>query len=260
MNGGRQKSGINKGGALVTGGAKRIGKAIALHLAVMGYGVGLHYNTSVAEAKETADEIIAAGGKAVLIAGDLADAGRCAALVGEAVAELGSLSVLINNASLFEADTVRDFSLQSWDDHFNINLRAPAILSQSFANQVAVGTPGNIINLIDQRVWSLTPYFSSYTLSKAGLWTLTQTSAMALAPNIRVNAIGPGPTVPSPRQSPEHFAAQAASTPLGHGTSPEEIADAVSYILQASAMTGQMIALDGGQHLPWRANNTTDLE
>jgi NAD(P)-dependent dehydrogenase (short-subunit alcohol dehydrogenase family) len=171
--------------------------------------------------------------------------------VPRAVAALGPLGCLVNNASSFENDAVATATRASWDEHIEVNLRAPLVLMQGFAAQLPEAASGAIINMLDQRVWSLTPYFVSYTVSKAGLWTLTQTMALALAPRIRVNGIGPGPTLPSPRQSEEQFARQCAAVPLRRGTSPEEIAAAVRFILAAPAMTGQMIALDGGQHLGW---------
>jgi len=159
--------------------------------------------------------------------------------------------VLVNNASVFERDEWHDATRASWDRHLQPNLRAPFVLMQNFARCLPPTAEGVIVNLLDQRVWSLTPYFVSYTLSKAGLWTLTQTMALALAPRIRVNGIGPGPTLPSPRQSPEQFVRQRAQMPLGRGTSPPEIVAAMRFILSAPALTGQMIALDGGQHLGW---------
>src|SRR5690606_17659052 len=158
---------------------------------------------------------------------------------------------LVNNASLFEMDTIETVSRDSWDAHIEINLRAPLVLSQAFARQLPDGAQGNIINLLDQRVWKLTPYFLSYTVSKMGLWTLTRTLAMAFAPRIRVNGIGPGPTLPSARQTPEQFEELCRAVPLGRGTTPEEICEAVLFLLSAPAVTGQMIALDGGEHLAW---------
>jgi NAD(P)-dependent dehydrogenase (short-subunit alcohol dehydrogenase family) len=169
----------------------------------------------------------------------------------EAERALGPVGVLVNNAGVFFDDTVETATRESWDTHLRVNLRAPFILIQEFARRLPAEAGGVVVNLLDQRVWSLTPYFVSYTLSKAGLWTLTQTLALALAPRIRVNAIGPGPALPNIRQSPEQFRRQCAQMPLGRGTSPDEIAAALRFILEAPAMTGQMIALDGGQHLGW---------
>jgi NAD(P)-dependent dehydrogenase (short-subunit alcohol dehydrogenase family) len=237
--------------ALVTGAAQRIGRAIALTLAADGWAVAVHYRASRAAADALVTEIARAGGQAVALAADLADEGAVTELVPRAVAALGPLGCLVNNASSFENDTVVTATRASWDEHIEVNLRAPLVLMQGFAAQLPDAASGAIINMLDQRVWSLTPYFVSYTVSKAGLWTLTQTMALALAPRIRVNGIGPGPTLPSPRQSEEQFARQCAAVPLRRGTSPEEIAAAVRFILAAPAMTGQMIALDGGQHLGW---------
>jgi NAD(P)-dependent dehydrogenase (short-subunit alcohol dehydrogenase family) len=237
--------------ALVTGAAQRIGRAIALALAADGWAVAVHYRASRAAADALVAEIVRAGGRAVALAADLADESAVAELVPRAVATLGPLGCLVNNASSFENDTVATATRASWDEHIEVNLRAPFVLMQAFAAQLPEAASGAIVNMLDQRVWSLTPYFVSYTVSKAGLWTLTQTMALALAPRIRVNGIGPGPTLPSPRQSEEQFARQCASVPLRRGTSPEEIVAAIRFILSASAMTGQMIALDGGQHLGW---------
>ncbi|MBI1775919.1 MAG: SDR family oxidoreductase [Proteobacteria bacterium] len=237
--------------ALVTGAARRIGRALALDLAREGWDVALHYQSSAAEAEAVAAEIRGLGRRAVALPADLAAESETASLVPEAVAALGPLGLVVNNASRFERDGALTATRASWDAHLETNLRAPFVLIQSFARQLPEAAQGNVVNILDQRVWNLTPAFVSYTLSKAGLWTLTQTMALALAPRIRVNGIGPGPTLPSPRQSAEHFAEQSASTPLGIGTTPEEICRALRFILAAPAMTGQMIALDGGQHLSW---------
>lgn len=236
---------------LVTGAARRIGRAIACDLGRRGWAVAVHYHASGDAAQEVVAEIGAAGGRAVALAADLGDEAAVAELVPRAVAELGPLGCLVNNASTFEYDSVHSASRASWDLHLEANLRAPFVLTQGFARQLPDTAQGAVINIIDQRVWNLTPHFVSYTVSKAGLWTLTQTLALALAPRIRVNAIGPGPTLPSVRQSREQFDRQCAATPLQRGTSPQEICDAVRFILAAPAMTGQMIALDGGQHLGW---------
>jgi NAD(P)-dependent dehydrogenase (short-subunit alcohol dehydrogenase family) len=236
---------------LITGAAQRIGRAIALGLAADGWSVAVHYRASGAPAEARVGEIAHAGGHAVALAADLADEAAVAALVPRAVAALGPLGCLVNNASAFENDTAATADRASWDVHLEVNLRAPYVLMQRFAAQLPAAASGAIVNMLDQRVWSLTPYFVSYTVSKAALWTLTQTMALALAPRIRVNGIGPGPTLPSPRQSAAQFERQCASLPLRRGASPEEIAAAVRFILDAPALTGQMIALDGGQHLGW---------
>jgi NAD(P)-dependent dehydrogenase (short-subunit alcohol dehydrogenase family) len=237
--------------ALITGAARRIGRAMALELARLGYGVAIHYGEAAEDAATLAAEIERAGGRAATLEADLAEEAEIAKLVPRATAALGPLGVLVNNASRFERDEVTDVSRGSWDLHMEANLRAPFVLAQAFAQALPADANGVIVNMVDQRVWRLTPHFVSYTVSKAGLWTLTQTLAMALAPRIRVNAIGPGPVLPSARQSAEQFAAQWASTPLGRGATPEEIASALAFILASPSMTGQMIALDGGQHLGW---------
>jgi NAD(P)-dependent dehydrogenase (short-subunit alcohol dehydrogenase family) len=173
-------------------------------------------------------------------------------MVPRANQALGPLTCLVNNASVFEMDKLDTATRDSWDRHMETNLRAPLVLSQAFARQLPDAVEGNIINMLDQRVWKLTPYFLSYTVAKMGLWTLTRTLALALAPRIRVNGIGPGPTLPSPRQSEAQFQAQNAAVPLGHGATPQEIAAGVLFLLSAPSMTGQMIALDGGEHLAWQ--------
>ncbi len=237
--------------ALVTGAAQRIGRAIALALAEDGWAIGVHYATSAEAAEALAGTIRDRGGRAVALKADLSREAEVVELVPRTVAALGPLGCLVNNASVFENDLALTTTRAGWDRHLETNLRAPFVLTQAFARQLPEDADGAVINLLDQRVWNLTPYFMSYTLSKAGVWTLTQSLALALAPRIRVNGIGPGPALPSARQSEEQFAKQCASTPLERGTSPEEIAAAVRFILAAPAMTGQMIALDGGQHLNW---------
>jgi len=237
--------------ALVTGAARRIGRAIALALADDGWAIAVHYGTSRDDAEELVKAIVARGVRAVPLEADLAKESAAAKLVERAAVALGPLGCLVNNASVFENDEALTVMRESWDRHIETNLRAPFVLSQAFARQLPAGKQGCIVNLLDQRVWNLTPHFFSYTLSKAGLWTLTQTLALALAPNIRVNGIGPGPTLPSPRQTDEQFRRQESVLPLQRGATPEEIAAAVKFILAAPAMTGQMLALDGGQHLGW---------
>ncbi len=237
--------------ALVTGAGKRICRAIALKLAVEGWAVGVHYHRSPEAAATLVDEIARGGGRAAALDADLAREAEVAALVPRAVETLGPLGCLVNNASRFENDLALTATRESWDHHLETNLRAPFVLMQAFARQLPPEAEGAIVNMVDERVWNLTPYFISYTLSKAGLWTLTQTLALAFAPRIRVNAIGPGPALPSARQTPEQFRRQCETMPLRRGTSPEEIAAAVSFILTAPALTEQMIALDGGQHLGW---------
>jgi NAD(P)-dependent dehydrogenase (short-subunit alcohol dehydrogenase family) len=237
--------------ALVTGAGKRIGRAIALALGRDGWAVAVHYHRSAAEAKAVVSDIVAAGGRAAALEADLGREAEVEKLVPRAAAVLGPLGALVNNASVFENDTALGATRDSWDRHLSINLRAPFVLMQQFARELPETAEGNVVNVLDERVWSLTPYFVSYTLSKAGLWNLTQSMALALAPRIRVNGIGPGPTLPSPRQSEAQFRRQQEMMPLRRGTTPEEIAAAVLFVLSAPAMTGQMIALDGGQHLGW---------
>jgi NAD(P)-dependent dehydrogenase (short-subunit alcohol dehydrogenase family) len=242
---------IKTGNALVTGAAKRIGRAIALDLAAAGWNVAVHYHKSADEAAAAAREIEALGRGAVAIKADLTSEAEVAAIIPKAAASLGPLTCLVNSASTFVMDDIRTMTRASWDQHIETNLRAPLVLSQAFAAQVPGDGAGAIVNMLDERVWKLTPYFLSYTVAKCGLWTLTQTLALALAPRIRVNGIGPGPTLPSPRQTEAQFRAQWDSMPLKRGTTPAEICRAVRFILDSPAITGQMIALDGGQHLGW---------
>ena len=239
------------GTVLVTGAAKRIGRAIALDLGARGWQVVVHYHSSAGAAREVVAAIESGGGRAGSIAADLADEADTADLIRRAAHALAPPTCLINNASIFEKDSLATADGQSWNGHMAVNLRAPMLLTQAFAEALPEGEPGNVINLIDQRVLNLTPYFLSYSVSKAGLWALTQSNAKELAPRIRVNAIGPGPVLPSARQTDGEFAGQRAATPLGRGPEPEEICAAVRFILEAPSMTGQLIALDGGQHLGW---------
>jgi NAD(P)-dependent dehydrogenase (short-subunit alcohol dehydrogenase family) len=237
--------------ALVTGGARRIGRALVLTLAEAGFAVAVHHHRSHREAEALVAAITRAGGRAAALAADLADERAVAALVPRAAAALGPLGVLVNNASVFENDTAASATRASWEAHLAVNLRAPFVLMQQFAAALPADSGGLVVNMLDERVWNLTPYFVSYSLSKSALWTLTRTMALALAPRIRVNGIGPGPTVPSPRQSARQFAERCRAMPLKRGTSPAEIAAALRFILAAPAMTGQMLALDGGEHLGW---------
>ncbi len=235
--------------ALVTGAARRIGAAIARRLARDGWAIGLHYNSSRAEAEAFAEELKRSGARVALLQADLAEFGQTRGLIPACVEALGPPLCVVNNASIFERDGVRDVTGERWQAHQDINLRAPVLLAQAFDTALPEGSRGNIINLIDQRVLRPTPDFFSYTLSKSALWTATRTMAQALAPRIRVNAIAPGPVLRNIYQSEEDFAREWQSTLLGRGANPEEIADAVTFILRAEAMTGQMIALDGGEHL-----------
>jgi NAD(P)-dependent dehydrogenase (short-subunit alcohol dehydrogenase family) len=244
---------------LITGAARRIGRGLALDLARSGWSVAIHYNTSQDEALALADEIRAMDVEAMTVQGDLSAFESQGRIVAQAVAELGQLDCLINNASVFEPDEVGKLTLDSWAQHLDTNLRAPVFLSQAFAAQHNGDEPGNIINVIDQRVWKLNPRFFSYTASKSALWTVTRTLAQALAPRIRVNAIGPGPALPNVRMDDDDFVRQKQATLLQRGTSPQEICDAARFILSAPAMTGQMIVLDGGQHLVWQTPDVVDV-
>ncbi|SHJ16015.1 NAD(P)-dependent dehydrogenase, short-chain alcohol dehydrogenase family [Roseomonas rosea] len=237
--------------ALVTGGAKRIGRAIALALAEAGFDLAIHHRDSPEEAEEVAGRARALGRRATLLRADLAREAEVESLIPDATAKLGPIGVLVNNASRFERDEWDNATRESWDRHMEPNLRAPFVLTQAMALALPEEAEGAVVNMLDQRVLSLTPHFVSYTVTKAALWALTQSMALALAPRIRVNGIGPGPTVASTRQTEAQFRAQCESTPLRHGSSPEEVAQGVMAILSLPAMTGQMIALDGGQHLQW---------
>jgi NAD(P)-dependent dehydrogenase (short-subunit alcohol dehydrogenase family) len=236
---------------LITGAARRIGAALAEAMARDGWAVAAHSYESTAECQALVERIRAAGRTAAMVEADLADEADAADLVAQATALIGPIGCVINNASIFERDDLATLTPASWSRHLDVNLRAPVFVAQAFARLLPPDERGAVINILDERVWNLTPHFLSYTTSKSALWTLTRTLALALAPRIRVNAVGPGPTLPSPRQTREQFDRQCRAMPLGHGTTPDEIADAVRYILSARSMTGQMIALDGGQHLGW---------
>lgn len=234
---------------LVTGAARRIGRAIALDLAAHGWAVAVHHNASTDAAAEVVDTIIDAGGRAVALPCDFASDIETESLIDAASLALGPVTGLVNNASVFEYDALDTVTRGSWEMHQQVNLWAPLLLIQQFARGLPEDAGGSVVNLIDQRVWNLTPHFISYTVSKAGLWTLTRTLAMALAPRIRVNAVGPGPVLPSSRQSEDHFRRQWAGVPLARPVQPEEICAAVRFLLEAPSITGQMIAVDSGQHL-----------
>ncbi len=216
----------------------------------------MHHHLSAEDAEAVVVEIGAIGGVAAVVSADLAREDETAGLVDRAAEAVGPLSALINNASVFERDDAMDATRTSWDLHMEVNLRAPFVLTQGFVRQLPEGQAGNVVNILDQRVWNLTPFFTSYTLSKVGLWTLTQTLALALAPRTRVNAVGPGPTLPSQRQTPESFRRQWSALPLSRQVQPEEVAAAVRFILDAPSVTGQMIAVDAGQHLCWSPAHT----
>ncbi len=255
--------------ALVTGAARRMGREMALYLARRGYDVAVHYASSASDADQTVADIQALGRRAVALQADLLDEDALATLIPRASTALGGpLTLLINNASIFEYDNITTATRKSWDRHIGSNLRAPFVLTQAFAAQVAPalmvdGEPvaqGLILNMIDQRVLKPTPEFMTYSLAKMGLYALTRTSAQALAPHIRVNGIGPGPTIQGTRQSESHFARQRAATVLGRGASPADICAAVGFFIDSPAVTGQMIAVDGGQHLAWATPDVLGVE
>ena len=239
-----------RGAALVTGGAKRIGRAICLELAAAGFDVAIHHRDSADDAARVADEIKAMGRRAVCLSADLADVVATHALIGRAAEALGPLTVLVNNASVFADDRLESLTGESWSAHLDVNLRAPVLLAQVFAAQAPDGSA--IVNILDQRVLKPDPRFFSYGLSKSALWVATRTMAQALAPRIRVNGVGPGPTLPSVHQAAGEFEAEARATPLQRAGSPEAVADAVRWLVDAGQVTGQMIAVDGGQHLAWQ--------
>jgi NAD(P)-dependent dehydrogenase (short-subunit alcohol dehydrogenase family) len=237
------------GTALITGAARRIGRSLALDLAGAGWAVAIHFRTSAGDAEALAADIQNVGGSAKTFQADLADQTSIGQLIDAVSHSLGPVTVLVNNASEFLPDTLYSLDEATWDLHLNVNLKTPVFLAQAMARQLPEHADGNIINIIDQRVWNLTPEFFSYTISKSGLWTATRTLAQALAPRIRVNAIAPGPVLRSIYQTPEDFEREKQSTLLKRGPSTDEIAAAVRFILATPSMTGQMIALDGGQHL-----------
>ena len=238
--------------ALVTGGAKRVGLAITRALAEAGYAVAVHANRSLAEAEAVCAEIREKGGRAAAVEGDLVNHEQVLKIVPAAVAALGPLTLLVNNASMFQPDDIATLSRDLFDRHMAVHVRAPLFLAQAFAAQAPADANSSIINIVDQRVMKPTPLFLSYALSKNGLNAATTMLAQALAPKVRVNAIAPGPTLPSSRQSPEEFARQTGNLPLGHGTSPQEIAQAALFLAQAVSVTGMTIAVDGGQHIAWQ--------
>lgn len=238
--------------ALVTGGARRIGRAIVERLAGAGYAVAIHCHASRSEAEALAAGLRASGGSAGVVMADLADPVAVEGIVPAAEAALGPVTLLVNNASSFIADDVRGLDIASWNRQFSINLRAPSVLAGAMANRLPEGRQGAIVNIVDQRVWKLTPQYYSYTLTKAALLTATTTMAQALAPRIRVNAVGPGPTFANPYDGEALLAAEAQGTVLNRKVEASDIAEAVLYLAQAGAITGQMIAVDAGQHLAWR--------
>jgi NAD(P)-dependent dehydrogenase (short-subunit alcohol dehydrogenase family) len=256
--------------ALVTGAGQRLGRTMAVYLAGRGFEVAVHYASSKTGAAETVAEIEAQGARAVALQADLLQDAETEALFPAACAALGGpITCLVNNASIFEYDTVSTVTRESWDRHMQSNLRAPFLLTQAMAAQGliadtdAAGEPlatGLIVNMIDQRVRKLTPEFMSYTIAKMGLWAMTRATAQALAPAIRVNAIGPGPTLRGGRQSEAHFAKQRKATVLTRGANTDDITAALGYFLDAPAVTGQLLCVDGGQHLAWQTPDVLGVE
>ncbi|PIE10156.1 MAG: short chain dehydrogenase [Rhodobacterales bacterium] len=256
--------------ALVTGGATRLGRAMALCLAREGFDVAVHFNQSDSAAKEVGAEIEALGQRAALVQADLLDESQTETIVPRVMETLGAPVVcLVNNASIFEYDRMGSLTRESWDRHMESNLRAPVVLTQAVAEHMPQAAPdetgeprapGLVVNMVDQRVRKLTPEFMSYTIAKMGLWAFTQTAARALAPHVRVNAIGPGPTMIGHRQTPEHFAAQRAATILERGANPEDVTGALRYFLSSPAVTGQLLCVDGGQHLGWQTPDVQTKE
>lgn len=256
--------------ALVTGAGIRLGRAMALYLAQRGMNVAVHHASSVASASETVSEIQSMGRTAASLQADLLDEAQVEALLPRAAEALGGpITCLVNNASIFEYDNIHTATRQSWDRHMDSNLRAPFVLTQAMAKQGLEpetdeqGEPvatGLIVNMVDMRVRKLTPEFMSYTIAKMGLWALTRTAAQALTPAIRVNAIGPGPTLQGHRQSVQHFKAQRENTILERGANPSDITAALGYFLDAHAVTGQLLCVDGGQHLGWQTPDVLGLE
>lgn len=242
-----------RGAALVTGAGRRIGRALALEAARAGYDVAVHHRASAEDAEETVAAVRALGSRAVLVCADLSDETQTRGLIAQASEALERpVTLLVNSASAFEDDRVGNLSRQTWDLHLETNLRAPLVLAEAFAAALPADRAGLVVNIIDQRVWRPNPQFFSYSLSKAGLWWATQTLAQALAPRIRVNAIGPGPVLPSVHQAPGEFEAEAAGVLLQRRATPDDVAAALRYLIDATSVTGQMIAVDGGQHLGWK--------
>jgi len=244
--------------ALVTGAAKRIGRVIAMRLARGGYTLALHHQSSHREAAELAGEIGAAGGTALPILADLTDASSPDRLIDGCFDTLGRLDLLVNNAALFAGDSIDTLDREAWRRQFAVNLEAPVFLAAAFGKRLPADGEGAIVNLVDNRVLRLTPQNMSYTLAKSALWTATQTMAQALAPRIRVNAVGPGPTFPNSRQGEAGLAHEASAVLLQRRVDPEDVADAVAYLASARSVTGQFIAVDCGQHLAWRTPDIID--
>jgi NAD(P)-dependent dehydrogenase (short-subunit alcohol dehydrogenase family) len=244
---------------IITGAATRIGAAIAKKLSGPKVEIVIHYNKSKSSAEKLKKELIKNRAKVYLIKGDLSKENDLKKIIKFSKSKLKYFDCLINNASLFENDNLKNFTSKSWSQHLNVNLKAPAYLTKEFAKNIR-GKNNNIINIIDQRVFKLTPFFFSYTLSKTGLYTLTKTSAMSLSPNIRVNGIAPGPTIKNKRQTDKHFKKQYLATPLRKQVDVEEVCNAVDFFIKNSSITGQVLAIDSGQNLNWQTPDVIGKE
>lgn len=238
--------------ALVTGAAKRIGAAIVRDLAAHGFNVAIHCNRSISEANALAGELAASGAKTTVVRADLSNAHDVNRVVPEAVAALGPLTLLVNNASVFLRDRFGALDTGVWQTQFDVNLRAPVFLTEAFAAQLPDGIEGNVVNMIDQRVLKLTPEMPSYTLTKAALWTATQTLAQALAPRIRVNGIGPGPTFPNAFVGETGMTKETAGIPLGRAVDVGDFGRAIRFLVETRSITGQLLLVDSGQHIGWQ--------
>ena len=236
---------------IITGGATRIGAAIAKQLSGPNKEILIHFNKSKIKAEILKKQLEKNNTKIYLVKGDLSKEKDIYKILKFAKSKLKYFDCLINNASLFENDKLDNFTKNSWDNHINTNLKAPALLSKEFSKNIKKGN-NNIINIIDQRVFKLTPFFFSYTLSKTGLYTLTKTSAMSLSPNVRVNGIAPGPTIKNIRQSEKHFKKQYLATPLKRQVDVNEICNAVDFFIKNRSITGQVLAIDSGQNMNWQ--------
>jgi NAD(P)-dependent dehydrogenase (short-subunit alcohol dehydrogenase family) len=244
---------------LITGAARRMGRAMAEYLAAQGFAIGIHARSSMSEAEEFANELRQKGGEAVALQADLENAASTENLMKAANSALGPIGILINNASVFRHDAAEEFDSAAFDAHFAVHVRAPSILGAALVRQLPDSASGLIVNVIDQRVLALTPRFYSYTLSKSAMWTATKTMAQSFAPRVRVNAIGPGPSFKSERQEPEHFQAQIDALILKRGPQPEEFGRTVRFLYDTPSITGQIIALDGGQHLSWETPDVAEI-
>jgi NAD(P)-dependent dehydrogenase (short-subunit alcohol dehydrogenase family) len=245
--------------ALVTGGARRIGAAIVRDLAAHGYTVAIHASASIDDAAAMRDEITAAGGRACVVTGDLISREGREALISTTTQSIGPIGLLVNNASIFQRDSIDEFDEALFDDHFAIHVKTPTVLTRDFARQLPESVSGLVVNIVDQRVWSPTPRFYSYTLSKAALYMATKTAAQALAPRVRVNAIGPGPTLPAARQTQADFEKQVSGLIMRQGAGLDEFGRTIRFLHETPSITGQMIALDGGQHLAWQTPDVAEV-